>query len=190
MRPLTGPYREDRSMPWRRFPRPDRFLRLKRFRGSFGGKPAPSASALWPDLSERCSPCAFNSPLAVSPGGVPSAFLLRPTSHRRVDLASRLPRSGSAGDPFLRSGVPDRCLENAPRTRVGQGQLGRLIHFRPNCQWTRVDNSTAYRKLWCILASAAQTMGKCCAANGEARRDRAASLRTDRVAPAAADAAH
>ena len=49
--------------------------------------------------------------------------------------------------PSIRRANPrSRCLENAPPGRVGQGQTGRLIHFRRDCQWTRVDKSTVRRE--------------------------------------------
>ena len=48
--------------------------------------------------------------------------------------------------PSIRRANPrSRCLENAPPDRVGQGRTGRLIHFRRESQWTRVDKSTVRR---------------------------------------------
>jgi len=43
--------------------------------------------------------------------------------------------------PSIRRANPrSRCLEDAPRARVGQAAKGLVIHFQPFCRWTRVDN--------------------------------------------------
>ena len=48
--------------------------------------------------------------------------------------------------PSIRRANPcSRWVEDARRIRVGQWETGRLIHFRQDCQWTTVDNSTSRR---------------------------------------------
>jgi hypothetical protein len=48
-----------------------------------------------------------------------------------------LPRRGQS---------PSRCVEDAQPKRFGQARQRPLIHFRAQCQWTAVDNSTLRRK--------------------------------------------
>lgn len=50
------------------------------------------------------------------------------------------PHSGLASAPF-------RLLEAAPRRPIRQAGKSRVFHFPPKSLWTRVDNSTAHRKI-------------------------------------------
>ena len=74
---------------------------------------------------------------------VRSSFLLR----KRLAVASIASRYLFRDRQAIRGKVRlhFRCLEDARRDRVGQGRTLRLIHFGHNCQWRRVDKSTARR---------------------------------------------
>ena len=50
--------------------------------------------------------------------------------------------------PSIRRANPrSRCVEDAPRDRVGQASDTRVIHFQAKQRWTRVDKSTVRRTL-------------------------------------------
>ena len=90
-------------------------------------------------------PCGFNG-LKLScrsrPDLIPPPRGISP-SHRG---GSKIPSSSPAFRPLSRKGQsPSRCLEGAPCGRFGQARDRPVIHFPPECQWTRVDNSTARR---------------------------------------------
>ena len=60
---------------------------------------------------------------------------------------SEIPSSSLAFRPLPWKGQsPFRCLKDALRDRFGQRQNRPVIHLRPECQWTRVDNSTVRRR--------------------------------------------
>ena len=60
---------------------------------------------------------------------------------------SKIPSPAPAFRPLSRRGQsPFRCLEDAMPERFGQLRTSRLIHFRQQCQWTKVDNSTVRRR--------------------------------------------
>jgi len=95
------------------------------------------------------------------PGLIPPPRGISPSSRS----GSKIPSPSPAFRPLSRKGQsPSRCLDDASPYRFGQRRTGRLIHFRPICQWTRVDNSTARRKIGGVIPG--------------------------RVAPAAADGGH
>ena len=59
---------------------------------------------------------------------------------------SKIPSPAPAFRPLSRRGQsPSRCLEDAQPERFGQARDRPVIHFRLECQWTRVDNSTVRR---------------------------------------------
>lgn len=85
--------------------------------------------------------------LGIAPRGSPR-LVPRPrgiSPSRRY--GSKIPSPSLAFRPLSRKGQsPSRCLEDALPGRFGQGRERALIHFRRQCQWTRVDNPTVRRK--------------------------------------------
>ena len=78
-----------------------------------------------------------------APGSIPRPRGISPS--RRS--GSKIPTSAPAFPPLFRKGQsPSRCLEGARRSRFGQARKRPVIHFLPECQWTRLDNSTARRR--------------------------------------------
>lgn len=100
------------------------------------------------------------------PEGVGSSFLHRDSA----SVASRsfrfsLSCLGRRSREAIR--FRSRWIENAPGGRVGQGRKRRLIHFRPKCQWTRVDKFTVGRRTRNIL-----TLSRRCSTKTTLRRHR------------------
>jgi len=85
--------------------------------------------------------------LGIAPRGSPR-LVPRPrgiSPSRRY--GSKIPSPSLAFRPLSRKGQsPSRCLEDALPERFGQARERALIHFRRQCQWTRVDNPTVRRK--------------------------------------------
>jgi len=82
------------------------------------------------------------------PKASPFPSLHRAASRHRVDPVpkSLLPRRPL--EPLSRKGQsPSRCLEDDSPARFGQRRNRPVIHFRLECQWTRVDNSTVRRRV-------------------------------------------
>jgi hypothetical protein len=89
-------------------------------------------------LDPDCSRRTWRAPRLVPP---PSGI----SPSRRS--GSKIPSPSPAFRPLPRKGQsPSRCLEDARPDRFGQARDRPVIHFRPDCQWTRVDNSTARRR--------------------------------------------
>jgi len=85
--------------------------------------------------------CALGEPLGLS--FHPSTARLSP-SHRS---GSEIPSPPLAFRPLSRKGQsPYRQVKDACGARFGQRPNRPVIHLCPECQWTRVENSTVHRK--------------------------------------------
>ena len=106
-----------------------------------------------PSVSDRFfQPVIANFALASTLRSFPAEAFFDPKLFRCVDsshhaeLVSKIPLFQSLKTETSKSLSPFRCLETAPRSRVGQGLQARVIPAARFSLWTAVENSTVRRR--------------------------------------------